>query len=203
MIRERVATNGAVRPLEPERELPAFNVNPAHLGTVPARWAKVYIAAMQRHEKKYSARIRQIARQRERAISLLRSQAVGEAEKGVGAEAGAEGEGWSVAWALEDADERPPPSSLVARCDTTEALALARAAAATKRKRNARLATAASFRGPRKRRTTNDENEKGRKAVHSGGEFWRRLSRGHSVAAPAVSFDPTTTGMRPQVVVVA
>jgi hypothetical protein len=30
---------------------------------------------------------------------------------------------WSVAWALGDAGERPPPSSLVARCDTAEALA--------------------------------------------------------------------------------
>jgi hypothetical protein len=142
MIRERVATHGTVRPLEPERDLTALHVDPAHLRTVSARWAQVYLAGTQGHEKKYGARMRQIARRRERAITLLRSQAMGDAQVEV------EGEGWSVAWALEDADERPPPSSLVARCDTAEALALARATA-TKRKRNLRLAAGAEARARR------------------------------------------------------
>ena len=118
-----------------------------------------------------------------------------------------EGEGWSVAWALEDALERPPPSSLVARCDTAEALALARAA--TKRKRNARLASAVSLRGTREKRRAPDKNEKAAAAaVHGqpggGGEFWRRLSRGHAQGAvSAASSDPAATDVQPQVVVAA
>ncbi|KAN0141559.1 alpha/beta-hydrolase [Lactarius tabidus] len=61
-----------------------------------------------------------------------------------GGEVEGKGEWWSVVWALDDVDERPPPSGLVVRCNTAEALALALAAAATKRKRNAQLAAAAS-----------------------------------------------------------
>lgn len=188
MIRERVATHGTIRPLEPEPNLLALNLDPAELGFISPRWARVYLAGVQRHEKKYAARMRQIARRRERAIALLRSQMSPDerAEKG--------GEGWSVAWALDvDADERPPPSSLVVRCDTADALALARAAAATKRKRNARLVAVASVGGTRKRRVPNDEEEKGKKVVHRrpGIELWRRLSRGHGAVRAAAATTAT------------
>jgi len=189
MIRERVATHGNVRPLEPESELPALHLDPAHLGVISPRWARVYLAGVQRHETKYAARMRQIARRRERAIALLRSQtpvAVSESD----------GEGWSVAWALEEDDERPPPSSLVARCDTADALALARAAAAAKRKRNAKLAGTVSASGTRKSRA----NDEGKKVMHSrlGIELWRRLSRGHGAARAAAATATTS-----QVVVAA
>ena len=103
MIRECVTTHGVVRPLESERDLCA-------LGT--------YLPpGIQRHEKKYPRTMRQIARRREHAIAILHSQDSA-TEKGAGG--GDEGEGWSAAWALEEPDERPPPSSLVARCDTTD-----------------------------------------------------------------------------------
>jgi len=105
MIRERNATHGVVRPLEPERDLLALHIDSAHLGIISARWAQVYLAGIYRHEKKYAGTIRQIAQRRERAIALLRSQGSA-TEKGTDGE----GEGWSVAWALDDADERPPPS---------------------------------------------------------------------------------------------
>lgn len=195
MIRERVATHGAVRPLEPERDVPALHVDPARLGIVSARWARVYLAGMQRHEKKYAASVRNVARRRERAIAVLRSQGTREEAHG-----DVDGEGWSVAWALDDADERPPPSSLVARCDTAEALALARATStATTRKRNARLAAATSvsvsLRGKQSRASPGD-GERGKDAVRQGGEFWRRLSRGQGAAAPGAM-------QRPQVVVAA
>ncbi|KAH9066003.1 Alpha/Beta hydrolase protein [Lactarius deliciosus] len=160
MIRERVATNGTIRPLEPECDLPGLHIDPAHLGVLSARWARVYMPFMQRHEKKYAGSMRQVARRRERAIALLRSQGSREEEKEKGG-AEVEGEGWSVAWALDDPDERPPPSSLVARCDTAEALALARAVAATKQKRNSRLVVATSFRG--KKRRASEESEKAEK----------------------------------------
>ena len=202
MIRECVTTHGVIRPLEPERDLPALH-DPSHLGLISPRWAQIYLAGIQRHEKKYAGTMRQIARRRERAIALLRSQDSA-TEKGTGG--GVEGEGWSAAWALEDSEERPPPSSLVARCDTAEALALARAATATKRKRNARLAEATSvsvtLRGTQKRRTQDGEEE-GKKAARSrpAGELWRRLSRGRSTAPVAAPIG--TTGSQPQVVVAA
>ena len=105
MVRERISTHGVVRPLEPERDLLALHIDSAHLGIISARWAQVYLAGIYRHEKKYAGTIRQIAQRRERAIALLRSQGSA-TEKGTDGE----GEGWSVAWALDDADERPPPS---------------------------------------------------------------------------------------------
>ncbi|KAH8985537.1 Alpha/Beta hydrolase protein [Lactarius akahatsu] len=191
MIRERVATNGTIRPLEPEPDLPGLHVDPAHLGIVSSRWVRVYLACAQSHEKKYAGSMRQVARRRERAISLLRSQGPRETEKG--ADVG--GEGWSVAWALDDPDERPPPSSLVARCDTAEALALARAAPTAKRKQNA-----ASFRGTKRR--TSDEVETATPSVRKrpGGEFWKRLSRGQPEgAAPAAA--AAATVMQPPVIV--
>ncbi|KAH8985536.1 alpha beta-hydrolase [Lactarius akahatsu] len=92
MIRERVATNGTIRPLEPERDLPTLHADPAHLGIISARWARVYLTTAQRHEKKYAGTMQQVARRRERAIALLRSQGPREVD--------AEGEGWSVAWAV-------------------------------------------------------------------------------------------------------
>ena len=211
MIRQRVATQGVVRPLEPETELAALQIDPADLGVISAPWARVYLAGVHRHEKKYAASMRQIAQRRERAIALLRSQGsrvgTGDAEKGAGEEAAeVEGKGWSVAWALEDADERPPPSSLVARCDTAEALALARAVTAAKRKRNARRAASSSvsvsLRGTRKRRTQDGE-VKGKKAAQSraGSELWRRLSRAHGAAPLAAT--AAATSVQPQVIVAA
>ncbi|KAF8258131.1 Alpha/Beta hydrolase protein [Lactarius quietus] len=191
MIRERISTHGIVRPLEPESEIPALHIDPAHLGVISARWARVYLAG--------------------RAIALLRSQdshevsQVGEAagwgrEK---AETEVEGEGWSVTWALDDPNERPPPSSLVARCDTVEALALARLpplrteAECAARGRHVGLPTRT-----RKRRMQDGE-EKGKKAARSrpGGELWRRLSRGHSTAPAPAAIGATV--VQPQVVVVA
>ena len=51
MIRACVTTHSIVRPLEPERDLPALLLNPSHLGLVSARWAQVYLTDTQRHEK--------------------------------------------------------------------------------------------------------------------------------------------------------
>ncbi|KAI0253635.1 hypothetical protein BJV78DRAFT_1190869 [Lactifluus subvellereus] len=120
MIRERVAIHGAVRPLEGERDLSALQMVPELLGAISERWVWRYIAAQERQEKKFSAHIKHIAKRRECAIAKLRrgSQSRPPEEAAVSS-------GWSLAWALH-ADERPPPSSLVARPDTAEALELAR-----------------------------------------------------------------------------
>ena len=144
MIRERVSTQGVIRPLEPESEIPVLQVDTTRLGRVSAPWAQIYLEGVQKHEKKFATCTRQIARRRERAIALLPETAQAE-------NAGVDGEGWSVAWALKDPSERPPPSSLVARCDTPEARALVRAAT-------------------KQRKVLKQASDKG--------EFWRRLSIG-------------------------
>jgi hypothetical protein len=122
MIRERVAIHGAVRSLEPEKDLPALQVVPEVRGAIPRYLIWRYVAAKERHEKKFLTRINHIAKRRERAIAKLRqsSQSCRNEEAAVSS-------GWSLHWALY-ADELPPPSSLVSRCDTAEALKLARSA---------------------------------------------------------------------------
>jgi hypothetical protein len=123
MIRERVSIQGVIRPLEAEQDLPALQIMPEFLGMVSERWLHRYIAGAECHDKKFAARIKDVAKRRERAVTKLgrrgpQSRSGGEVEVSTG---------WNLVWALE-ADERPPPSSLVARCDMAEALALARGA---------------------------------------------------------------------------
>jgi hypothetical protein len=121
MIRERVAIHGAVRPLEAEEDLPALQVVPEILGAIPKHLVWRYIAAKERHKKKYVTRINHIAKRRDRAIAKLRqSSQICRNDS----EEAAVSSGWSLHWAL-DADELPPPSSLVARCDTAQAFKLA------------------------------------------------------------------------------
>ena len=126
MIRERVAINGTVRPLEAEEDLPALQVDPELLGVVSEIWLSRYITATERLEKKFAVHINNVTTRRERAISNLRqksSQSRRRPLEEAAAAAVSSGSGWSLAWAL-DENEFPPPSSLVARCDTTEALEL-------------------------------------------------------------------------------
>lgn len=162
MIRERVSTQGVIRPLEPDDELPALQVPPDLIGALSERALRRYVDGKERFDKKFSSTIKHIAKQRERNLKqgsqdthrritqlqhylerereaaggpsqpstprLDNSQGKNQ-EQGTGV-----GEGllkasasWSLAWAL-DGDERPPPSSIVARRDTEEALELARVA---------------------------------------------------------------------------
>ena len=74
MIRECITTHDDVRPLEPEHDLPVLHIDSSHLGLISPRWVQIYLAGIQRHEKKYAGTMRQIARRRERAITLLCSQ---------------------------------------------------------------------------------------------------------------------------------
>lgn len=162
MIRERVSTQGVIRPLEPEDELPALQVPPDLIGALSERAIRRYVEGKERFDKKFSSTIKHIAKHRERnlkqgsqdtyrRITQLQhylerereatggpsqpstsgpdnSQSKGQAS-GTGVQEGLLNAtaSWSLAWAL-DGDERPPPSSIVARRDTQEALELARVA---------------------------------------------------------------------------
>ena len=191
MIHEHVATHSVVCPLEPERDLPALHTSTPRTSTSSHR------AGRRSTSQSYSA-TKEIC---DRAIALLHSQGLGHREV----------DGWrrggrrtvSVVWALDDPDERSPPSSFVAQCDTAEVLTLVLAAAVTKRRRNARLAAAAlvSISLRSWTRCKQDGKEKGKIVARSkpAGELWRRLIRVYS-SAPAAVAAANTVGLQPQVI---
>ncbi|KAG8726661.1 hypothetical protein FRC11_014744, partial [Ceratobasidium sp. 423] len=147
MIRERVSTEGVLRPLEPESELAACNVPLEIIGTINASAVKRYLEGQTLWDSKFSGTIKNIAKMRVKNLELARK----EGRKSMGAFYGAlangtirEGEGkgdaggsgspsssvtflgspnWSMGWALDG--ENPPPSSIVSRRDTAEARQLA------------------------------------------------------------------------------
>jgi len=144
MIRERVSTRGLIRPLEPETDLPAMQVPSDLIGTIPERAVERYVTAKERSDKKFAHAIKRIEKRRlkniDRAsrdmnqhIAALQhyldreTQGAAAASTLRGAGSDQSTSSWNMAWAL-DEDERPPPSSIVARRDTEEALKLARVA---------------------------------------------------------------------------
>ncbi|KAI0067652.1 alpha/beta-hydrolase [Artomyces pyxidatus] len=149
MIRERISTQGVVRPLESEDELPALQVPPEIIGTLSERAINRYLTGQQKFDRKFAPTIRSIAKHRRRNLEVAskdmfhhisqlqhyldRSPAPTVSEPfGEGSHTLRQGllgatPSWSLAWAL-DADERPPPSSIVSRRDTEEAIKLARVA---------------------------------------------------------------------------
>ena len=148
MIRERVSTRGLIRPLEPETDLPAMQVPSDQIGTLPERAVERYVTAKERSDKKFAHAIKRIEKQRLRNIDRASrdiNQHIaalqhyldreGQAVDAASTLRGMPGTDrttkstscWNMAWAL-DEDERPPPSSIVARRDTEEALKLARIA---------------------------------------------------------------------------
>jgi hypothetical protein len=169
MIRERVSTKGTIRLLEAERDLPALQIMPELLGAISEHWIYRYIAGTEHHEKKFAARIKHVAKHRERTVADLLRQGLSKSHASE-AKMSAAPE-WSLAWALE-ADERPPPSSLVARRDVAEALALARGAK----------------RGRREGRGDGVLSEKERRPETRGrgrvGAFWKRHGGSKPDAAP-------------------
>jgi len=146
MIRERVSTRGVIRPLEPESKLEAFAFPQDILGAISERAVQRYLDGKATFDKKFAKDILNIQKQRARNLELSRKDVMksiaqlqgskslqskdgkGKARdttKDVKESLEAAFAGW--AWAL-DADEHPPPSSIVSRRDTTEARRLARIA---------------------------------------------------------------------------
>ena len=143
MIRERVSTHGIIRPLEPESELSAFSLPPERIGQVSELAMRRFFDAKTKFDKKFGRTYKSIEKHRLKHIERAKKDAMrnmtqlqnyinqdekreGETLKGVKEGLVASGS-WSWAWAL-DVDEKPPPSSIVARRDTHEAVELARIA---------------------------------------------------------------------------
>ncbi|KAJ7072701.1 hypothetical protein C8F01DRAFT_1104996 [Mycena amicta] len=148
MIRERISTRGVVRPLEPESELPAFSVAPENIGVVSELAVRRYLDGVQKWDRKFAGARKSVEKHRKRNLERARKDTVknmsllhnfigretetSSADKAESANSVKEGllamsGSWSWAWAL-DANENPPPSSIVSRRDTQEALRLARIA---------------------------------------------------------------------------
>ncbi|KDQ50918.1 hypothetical protein JAAARDRAFT_199615 [Jaapia argillacea MUCL 33604] len=151
MIRERVSTQGIIRPLEPESQLAALQISPNMIGVVSELSARRYLDGMSKFDKKFAHRRKSIAKSRRRNLDeakkdTLRNMAKlqsyvnrgdGEVPSPKGKEKATkkgiqeglmEASGsWTWAWAL-DGDENPPPSSIVSRRDTEEARRLAKIA---------------------------------------------------------------------------
>ncbi|KAG6899838.1 hypothetical protein C0993_006356 [Termitomyces sp. T159_Od127] len=149
MIRERISTQGIVRPLEPESELSALAIDPDIIGCMSELTLRRYLDASAMFDKKFAHTIRAIERDRKRNLKLAKKDTkrdlaalhhklfLSEAESSSssssmtsrGRRAGSftSSGSWNWAWAL-DGEERPPPSSIVSRRDTAEARHLAKIA---------------------------------------------------------------------------
>ncbi|KAJ7772099.1 hypothetical protein DFH07DRAFT_803704 [Mycena maculata] len=154
MVRERVSTRGVLRPLESEAELGAFSVAPENIGVVSELVVRRFLDGTQRFDRKFAGAIKSVEKHRQRNLERARKdvaknmsvlqnfigrevdtttksgtagdhtdQTVIGVKDGLLASSGS----WSWAWAL-DANENPPPSSIVSRRDTQEALRLAQIA---------------------------------------------------------------------------
>jgi hypothetical protein len=147
MIRERISTQGVIRPLEPESELNACTIPPNIIGVLSELSIKRFISGQAKFDKKFAGVIKTIEKHRTQNLERFRKDTVrnmsvlqgflGQGEKdptrddrskkGIKEGLMASSESWSWAWVL-DGDERPPPSSIVSRRDTEEARRLARIA---------------------------------------------------------------------------
>jgi hypothetical protein len=127
MIRERISTQGIVRPLEHEDDLPAFTIPSDRVGVMPNSVIQRYLACKKDTEKKFASILNNIenqrARQVERAGYELAQRAAALRPHLSGRSSNALPSTWRLAWAL-DAGECPPPSSIAGRLDTEEALQL-------------------------------------------------------------------------------
>lgn len=147
MIRERVSTQGAIRPLESEDKLPALQVPPELIGTLSEKAIRRYTSGKEKFDRKFAGAIKNIAKHRARNLEVAKKDASmhiarlqhyleqdGHPERSAKNNRHSVAQGlfsssasWGLAWAL-DSDEHPPPSSIVARRDTEEAIQLARVA---------------------------------------------------------------------------
>ena len=131
------------RPLEPEAELPAFQLKADLIGAVSELPLRRYIEAKAEYEVRFSDTLKSIVKERERNLKLaheeddrslghLESYLQKVTEKSERGQAVLDSprlqkitaDSWNWSWAM-DEDEDPPLSSIVSRRDTWEARQLA------------------------------------------------------------------------------
>ncbi|KAJ7594874.1 Alpha/Beta hydrolase protein [Mycena floridula] len=134
MIRERVSIHGVVRPLEPESELDAMQVPHEMIGSLSELVIRRYLDARSKFDIKFASTIKSIEKHRRNALEREKKEALKNlaTRNPDNPEDSVEkvrdslipSSGW--AWALDG--ERPPPSSIASRRDTSEARRLAKIA---------------------------------------------------------------------------
>lgn len=139
MIRERVSTQGIIRPLEPVDKLDALHMPPAIIGVLSERAVRRYLEGKAFFDQKYAKELLTVEKQRNRNIDLAKKDITRnftrfqESRNGRSTEKQMKTprtfrdglESPSGAWGWVWADERPPPSSIVSRRDTDESRRLA------------------------------------------------------------------------------
>ncbi|XP_006461294.1 hypothetical protein AGABI2DRAFT_221981 [Agaricus bisporus var. bisporus H97] len=138
MIRERVSTQGVIRPLEPESDLEGLAVPDALIGILSERIIKRYVDNEEVFQKKFKQTYISIKKTRKKKLEYIEKESrkrFGASSNGKNSPGGSQirvrepqSSVWGYAWALGDKYENPPPSSIVARRDTEEALKLAKVA---------------------------------------------------------------------------
>jgi len=132
--------------LEPETELPAFQLKADLVGTISELSLRRYIQGKAKYDGKFSGTFKSVERERKRNLKLAHKEgdiSMGHLESYLQKVTEKSGTGqnildsprlqkvtagsWNWSWAL-DEDEHPPPSSIVSRRDTWEARQLARIA---------------------------------------------------------------------------
>ncbi|KAI5986945.1 Alpha/Beta hydrolase protein [Pisolithus albus] len=137
IIRERVSTQGEIRPLEPKEQLDAFSVPSNMIGVLSERTLRRYIDGKALFDNRFKKEMAATEKQRRRNMDLAKKEfskvilhlrELRDGKDKVKAFTLDPSDGsWGWAWAL-DEDEKPPPSCIVARHDTDEARRLARIA---------------------------------------------------------------------------
>jgi hypothetical protein len=138
MIRERVSTQGIIRPLEAEKDIPALQVPLEKIGVITELAVRRYLDGRSKFDKKFSSTIEKIERLRNHNLERAKKDTMrnlaqlqqylqceddvnpdglgDHTKKGIKEGLAAASGSWCWAWAL-DCDENPPPSSIVSRRD--------------------------------------------------------------------------------------
>ncbi|TFK74645.1 alpha/beta-hydrolase [Pluteus cervinus] len=142
MIRERVSTQGVIRPLEPREDLQAMHVPEDRIGRISEARALLHSRAHKQFQDKFAANFKTLEKERQQKSQtrdphhpiLLskvlrvdqRSASFDQTRHGVKDGLMISAGMWAWAWSSESDDERPPPSSITARHDVEEARQLAK-----------------------------------------------------------------------------